>query len=53
MILLVAMVGAIDLTFRQRAGLKRQSYINQISREKKDGVKVVDVPNKKGVKVDV
>ena len=53
MILLVAMVGAIVLTFRQRAGLKRQSYINQISREKKDGVKVVDVPNKKGVKVDV
>ena len=53
MILLVAMVGAIVLTFRQRAGLKRQSYINQVSREKKDGVKVVDVPNKKGVKVDV
>ena len=53
MILLVAMVGAIVLTFRQRAGLKRQSYINQISREKKDGVKVVDVPNKKGVKVDI
>ena len=53
MILLVAMIGAIVLTFRERAGLKRQSYIKQISREKKDGVQVVDVPNNKGVKIDV
>ncbi len=53
MILLVAMIGAIVLTFRQRAGLKRQSYVKQISRERKDGVKVVDVPNNKGVKIDV
>ena len=52
-ILLVAMIGAIVLTFRQRAGLKRQSYIKQISRERKDGVEVVDVPNNKGVKIDV
>ena len=53
MILLVAMIGAIVLTFRQRAGLKRQSYVKQISRERKEGVKVVDVPNNKGVKIDV
>ncbi len=53
MILLVAMIGAIVLTFRERAGLKRQSYIKQISRERKDGVEVVDVPNNKGVKIDV
>ena len=53
MILLVAMIGAIVLTFRQRAGLKRQSYISQISRERKDGVQLVDVPSKKGVKIDV
>ena len=53
MILLVAMVGAIVLTFRERAGLKRQSYIKQISRERKDGVEVVDVPNNRGVKIDV
>ena len=53
MILLVAMVGAIVLTFKERTGLKRQSYIKQISREKKDGVQVVDVPNNKGVKIDV
>ena len=53
MILLVAMIGAIVLTFRERSGLKRQSYIKQISRERKDGVEVVDVPNNKGVKIDV
>ena len=53
MILLVAMIGAIVLTFRERAGLKRQSYVKQISREKKDGVEVVDVQNNKGVKIDV
>jgi len=53
MILLVAMIGAIVLTFRERSGLKRQSYFKQISREKKDGVEVVDVENDKGVKIDV
>ena len=53
MILLVAMIGAIVLTFRTRPGLKRQSYIRQISREKSEGVEVIDVPNNKGVKIDV
>ena len=53
MILLVAMIGAIVLTFRQRSGLKRQSYFKQISREKKEGVEVVDVESNKGVKIDV
>ena len=53
MILLVAMIGAIVLTFRQREGLKRQSYIKQISRERKDGIELVEVPNKKGIKIDV
>ena len=53
MILLVAMIGAIVLTFRRRPGLKRQSYIKQISRERNDSVEVVDVPNNKGVKIDV
>ena len=53
MILLVAMIGAIVLTFRQRSGLKRQSYIRQISREKYDGVELTDVKNKEGVKIDV
>ncbi len=53
MILLVSMIGAIVLTFRKRVGLKRQSYIKQISRERNDGVELVDVESKKGVKIDV
>ena len=52
MILLVAMVGAIVLTFRQRAGVKRQSYIKQISRERAEGVEVLEVQSNKGVKID-
>jgi len=52
MLLLVAMIGAIVLTFRQRTGVKRQSYFNQISRERADGVEMIEVPRNKGVKVD-
>ena len=52
MILLVAMIGAIVLTFRQRSGVKKQSYIKQISRERSEGVKVIDVESNKGVKID-
>ena len=52
MILLVAMVGAIVLTFRQRLGVKRQSYIKQISRERAEGVEVLEVQSNKGVKLD-
>ena len=52
LILLVAMIGAIVLTFRQRSGLKRQSYLSQISRERSDSVKLVDVENNKGVDID-
>ena len=52
MILLIAMIGAIVLTFRQREGVKKQSYIKQISRERSEGVEVLDVPFNKGVKID-
>ena len=52
MVLLVAMIGAIVLTFRQRAGVKRQSYIKQISRERAEGVEVLEVETNKGVKID-
>jgi NADH-quinone oxidoreductase subunit J len=52
MILLVAMIGAIVLTFRKREGVKKQSYIDQISRERSDGVEVLDVETNKGVKID-
>ena len=52
MILLVAMIGAIVLTFRQRSGLKRQSYFKQISRERYEGVQLTDIESKKGVNID-
>ena len=53
MILLVSMIGAIVLTYKKRKGLKRQSYINQISREKTTGVELIEVEKNKGVKIDV
>ena len=52
MILLVAMIGAIVLTFRQRKGVKTQSYLKQISRERSEGVQVLDVETNKGIKID-
>ena len=53
MILLVAMIGAIILTFKKRDGLKRQSYLKQISRERTEGVELIKVKNKEGIKFDV
>ena len=52
MILLVAMIGAIVLTFRQRSGVKKQSYFSQISRERSDGVEMINVKSNEGVKSD-
>ena len=52
MVLLVAMIGAIVLTFRKREGLKRQSYFKQLSRERNDGVSLVNVKSHQGVKID-
>jgi NADH-quinone oxidoreductase subunit J len=52
MILLVAMIGAIVLTFRKRSGVKTQSYLSQISRERPDGVEMIDVKSNEGVKFD-
>ena len=52
MVLLVAMIGAIVLTFRQREGVKKQSYIKQISRERSEAVEVLEVQSNKGVKID-
>jgi len=53
MVLLVAMIGAIVLTFRKRDGIKRQSYLKQISRERNEGVELADPKNNEGVKIDV
>ena len=52
MILLVAMIGAIVLTFRKRENVKKQSYINQISREKESSIEIKEVEFGKGVKID-
>ena len=52
MILLIAMIGAIVLTYRKREGVKKQSYLKQISRERSEGVEVLEVPSNKGVKID-
>ena len=52
MILLIAMIGAIVLTFRKREGVKTQSYLKQISRERSEGIEVLEVPSNIGVKID-
>jgi len=52
LILLVAMVGAIVLTFRKREGVKKQNYFKQISREKKEGVNLIEVESNKGISLD-
>ena len=52
MILLVAMIGAITLTFSKRENVKRQCYFNQIQREKESAVSLVEVESGKGVKLD-
>jgi len=52
MILLVAMIGAITLTFSRRENIKRQSYFDQIQREKDSAVSLVEVESGKGVKID-
>jgi NADH-quinone oxidoreductase subunit J len=52
MILLIAMIGAITLTFSRRENIKRQSYFSQIEREKDSAVSLVEVESGKGVKLD-
>ena len=53
LILLVAMIGSIVLTFRIRKGVKRQSYFKQISRERSESVELVEVKSNEGIKIDV
>ena len=52
MTLLVAMIGAITLTFSKRENLKRQNYFKQIQREKAGAVSLIEVENDKGVLLD-
>ena len=51
-ILLLSMIGAILLTFRERPGVKRQSYLKQISRSRSSAIELKKVEFSKGVKLD-
>ena len=51
-ILLLSMIGAILLTFRERTGVKKQSYIKQISRNPESAVELKNVESNKGVTID-
>ena len=51
-ILLLSMIGAIVLTYQKRDNIKKQSYINQISREKLTSIELKKVEFEKGVKID-
>ena len=46
------MIGAILLTFRERIGVKKQSYFNQISRNPASAVELKDIKSNEGVKID-
>ena len=52
LILLVAMIGAILLTFRRKDNLKRQDITTQVSRERSDSVMLEEVETFKGVKIN-
>ncbi len=52
LILLVAMIGAILLTFRRKDNLKRQDITKQVSRERNDSVLLEEVESFKGVKLN-
>ena len=51
-ILLVAMIGAIVLTFSKKENVKRQKYFEQINREKDSSISLVEVESDKGVKLN-
>jgi NADH-quinone oxidoreductase subunit J len=51
LVLLVAMVGAIVLTVREREGVKRQSIARQVARTRAEGVETVSVKSREGVDV--
>jgi NADH-quinone oxidoreductase subunit J len=51
LILLVAMIGAIVLTHRQRAGVKRQNILRQVTRQPKDAFENVKAKSGEGLDV--
>jgi len=49
MILLVAMVGAIVLTLRERVGVRRQSIAAQLARRGADSIEIKKIPSRSGI----
>ena len=49
LVLLVAMVGAIVLTLRQREGVRRQSIATQVTRKRQEAIELKDMPSGSGV----
>ena len=49
LILLVAMIGAIVLTLRERVGVKRQNISMQVRRTQAEAVEVRSVPSRQGI----
>ena len=50
-ILLVAMIGSIVLTLRERDGVKRQSIQEQLDRNYKSSIELVDVKSNEGIDI--
>lgn len=48
-ILLVAMIGAITLTLRERDGVRKQVAMDQIARTREQGVELVDIEPGQGI----
>ncbi len=49
LVLLIAMIGAIVLTLRERVGVRRQRVAEQVSRPRESVVEIKDVPTGSGV----
>ena len=51
MVLLVAMIGAIVLTLKHRAGIRRQNIGDQVARDTKSGMRVVGIKPGAGIEL--
>ena len=49
LVLLVAMIGAIVLTLRQRPGVRRQKISDQLDRDADDAIEIVKVTTGSGI----
>ncbi|RKQ71652.1 NADH dehydrogenase subunit J [Litorimonas taeanensis] len=48
-VLLVAMIGAIVLTLREREGVRKQNAMDQMARTREDGVELIDIEPGQGL----